>query len=396
MKIKHLLIAYSLFFVVTPKPPSVYTFIVDTAGTINSMVAHGIIIAYLHSRPPMQKTVIQPFSMLIIIAMVGYNVKEYTISLIGNCFHTALQSLVDSNLLLACGFFNNRLVFSAIIYSVAVLSSSKLLLLVRPTVYHGANHDRIVRICLFMFGVYFLLDTFLYLVFGNIYYCHDFSTLRLGHIYDLKLDVELLKSQHIMLLHTILDKIYLSVMAICEILIVYVSWKKNPAGRVDISARCRRIFSISGNIARVVPASVPMYAINMSEEPHSYKSEEISIPAACPQFPDLNTQIHQLKAAIMNMPDQVPNSAISNKIYLINCIFIFGSILYVQISLNSINTALTDATDVQGPYVAVMCYVAYCRFFKFALPVIWVFHNPHFRHYLLLKVKQLIIKYNIA
>ena len=223
---------------------------------MNSLIAHAIITAYLVSRPPMQLTVTQPFSLVIIIAMVSYNLKEYSISLMGNCLPAQFQSLVDRYPLLSCGFFNNRLVFSGIMYSVVVLSTSKLLLLKMPGAYHVANHGRITKVCLIMFGLYFVIDTTVYLGMGNIYYCHDFTARRLGHIYNLTMDVELLRSQHILLLHTILDKIYLMAMVVLEILILGVSQRSSvmelcSKARAELRTQFRHLFSITGKLAQV-------------------------------------------------------------------------------------------------------------------------------------------------
>ena len=47
---------------------------------------------------------------------------------------------------------------------------------------------------------------------------------------------------------------------------------------------------------------------------------------------DLDTQLRHLAPALLNLPDTLPNSTVSNKHYIFHCIFIFTSILYVQAS----------------------------------------------------------------
>ena len=396
MRLKHALVLYSLLTIVAPQPPSMYTFILDNIATIVSMWAHGLIMMYLWTRPPMQQTVPQHFSMVIIIAMACFNLKEYAISLMGNCFRTEFQSLLDSHILLACGFFNNRVVYGIIELSAIILSLSKLLLLVKPSLYHGANHTRIVKVCMLICAILFLVDTYIYLSFGNSSYCHSLTTLRFGHIYNMKiseLNIELLKSQHLNIISTVLDMIFWVPIAVLEICIICVKIKTGPETlsslvKTELKTQYHRIFCISRQISSVAP--LPMYALNM---PHGVAGVgDVEAPPSTEDIPDqslnLNTKLNQLKFTILNLPEHVPNNVISNKYYVIHSIAIFANLMFVQMSM----TISTEGGD--HLYIAVMCYITYCRFFKYALPVVWLFYNHNFRHYLGLKLKQCMIKFN--
>ena len=88
---KVLIFLYTALCLITPRPPDLVSFIMETIATIAANFAYGFALMYLWSRPAMQQTVVQPLTMVIVIAMAVLGNKEYMISILGNCFPQHLQ-----------------------------------------------------------------------------------------------------------------------------------------------------------------------------------------------------------------------------------------------------------------------------------------------------------------
>ena len=86
-----LIFLYTVLCLIMPQPPDLVSFIMETIATIAANFAHGFALMYLWSRPAMQQTVVQPFTMIIVIAMAVLGNKEYLIAIMGNCFPQHLQ-----------------------------------------------------------------------------------------------------------------------------------------------------------------------------------------------------------------------------------------------------------------------------------------------------------------
>ena len=215
--VKVTLALYTLIICVVPAPPSIYTFILSTLGLIFSLFSLTMIFQYLWSRPPMQQTVAQPLTMVIVVSMATLTLKEYVIAVLGNIFPSLLQSLFDGYPFLMCGFLNNRLNSFSILYTLAILGTSKLILLVKPMVYHSADHDLIIKASFQALAALFLVDTFVYLFFGNIYYCHMSTMERVAAIYNMTADFSLVKEQHVGRIHELLDHSLFAALILLEI-----------------------------------------------------------------------------------------------------------------------------------------------------------------------------------
>ena len=118
-----------------------------------------------------------------------------------------------------CGFLNNRLVSFSILYCATILGCSKMILLVKPMFYHAADHERIVKIALFILGIYLAQDTVVYLMAGNIYYCHSGTMIRVAAMYNMSIDQELVRSQKISKVHNFSDVFCVLSMSSLETLI---------------------------------------------------------------------------------------------------------------------------------------------------------------------------------
>ena len=88
---KVVVMIYSILCLFTPRPPEPISFTIETIAVIISSLAYGIILMYLWSRPPMQQTLVQPLTMVIIMATATLGLKEYLISMLGNCFPALFQ-----------------------------------------------------------------------------------------------------------------------------------------------------------------------------------------------------------------------------------------------------------------------------------------------------------------
>mgnify|MGYP001199548383 CR=1 FL=1 len=92
-RVKVIICLYSIMCLITPKPPDTFSFIIETIATIVANLTDGFILMYLWSRPLMQQTLVQPLTMVIVIAMAVGGLKEYLIAIMGNCFPRQLQVL---------------------------------------------------------------------------------------------------------------------------------------------------------------------------------------------------------------------------------------------------------------------------------------------------------------
>ena len=121
--------------------------------------------------------------------------------------------------LLTCGFLNNRIISSSILYATTILGLSKLVLLVKPMVYHAANHDRIGKWLIGILATYLFQDTIVYLTVGNIYYCHTDTSLRTAALYNITVDKDMLRAQKILVVHDLVDLMFILMMLCFEIMI---------------------------------------------------------------------------------------------------------------------------------------------------------------------------------
>ena len=123
----------------------------------------------------------------------------------------------------SCGFFNNRIVSFSILYSSALLGFSKLILLIKPMIYHAADHDRIAKWLIGVLVVYLVQDTIVYLAAGN-YYCHMNTCMRVTAVYNMSVDKEVLSAQKVYIIHAICDMSCVVTMFSLEIIITQINF----------------------------------------------------------------------------------------------------------------------------------------------------------------------------
>ena len=121
--------------------------------------------------------------------------------------------------LLTCGFLNNRIISSSILYATTMLGLSKLVLLVKPMVYHAADHDRIAKWSIGVLVTFLIQDTIVYLAVGNIYYCHTDTSLRTAALNNMTVDKDILRAQKIIAVHDFEDFMFILIIFSSEIII---------------------------------------------------------------------------------------------------------------------------------------------------------------------------------
>ena len=134
---------------------------------------------------------------------------------------------MESYPLWMCGFLNNRLVTFPVVYCATILGFAKMVLLVKPIVFHAADHERIIKIALYILGIYLVQDTIVYLTAGNVYYCHSSTMIRVAAVYNMSIDQELVRSQKISEVHNFADYFCVLAMMSLEIIINSINCYKD-------------------------------------------------------------------------------------------------------------------------------------------------------------------------
>ena len=401
------LFLYTLSVCLVPAPPSIYTAIISTLGFIVSLFALSLIFKYLLSRPPMQQTVAQPLMMVIVVHMAVLTSKEYMTAVLGNCFPSLLQTLFDDHPLWTCGFLNNRWSSLPILFSLVVLGTSKLILLVKPIMYHSADHDLIVEYFLRILISLQVVDTVVYLAFGNSSYCHTATMERVAAIYNISANFSLVKEQHVARIHEMFDHTLFAALIFLEISIngcILVKYKKNK-----ILKRLAQICTWMSRIEMIRPAQplesqdkdddtteteagpshinkkatntstrignrqgLPSIQYNTFFETSEIVNVALPVPIVGKQVkPNVNitNRINQVRSGTNDPSDQGNSGSMSNKNTILLIILLYTNILLIR----------------RGVYGAVFIFRTYTRFMEYALPVIWLCVNQNFKNFVVLK-----------
>ena len=334
-------------------------------GFVCSVSANSIILKYLWSRPPMQQTLAQPLCMVQVTVFMSITCKETLIVLLGNCFPDFFQSLFYDYPLWLCGFFNNRINSVSLLYSLMVLGISKLILLIKPMLYHTADHERLVRYALLTLAGILSVDTVVYLLFSNPYYCHEDTMLRIASLYNKSTNFSLLKQQQVGRIHTALDHSQFASLIVLEISLnvyVFVKYKRKKLLKQIQWLNMRCITGFSNQVAVDEVEMVDM-AKQGGAQPKMGTTETV--------------QTNRTSAASRNRPnplnnnltttaqDQGNSSEMSNKNTIAMIILI-----YIMVLLHRNNV-----------YGAVFLHNTYSRFLEYGLSVVWLIRNEHMTKY---------------
>ena len=395
--IKLSLFLYTLSVCLVPAPPSIYTAILSTLGLMVFLFSLSLIFKYLWSRPPMQQTVAQPLMMVIVVHMAVLTLKEYMTAVLGNCFPSFLQTLFDDYPLWTCGLLNNRWCSLPIVFCLVILGTSKLVLLVKPMIYHSADHDLIVVYSLRILISILVVDTVVYLAFGNSFYCHADTMERVAAIYNISANLSLVKEQHVGIIHEIFDHILAAALILLEISIngcILVKYKKTRI--LNMFAQIPTLMSRIEVIRPAQPLEVesqdndddtaeteagPSHRKEMRQGLPSIQynnfvktNETINlaypVPLVSKQVNSTVTNpINQVHSGVNDPSNQGSSGSMSNKNTILVIILLYTNILLIR----------------RGVYGAVFMFQTYARFVKYALPVIWLCVNQNFKDFVILK-----------
>ena len=288
------------------------------------------------------------------------------------------QEVLDAYPLWTCGFLNNRIISFSITYSCTLLGLSKVILLFRPMNFHAANHELIVKILLFILGIYFFVDTIVYLWFGNVNYCHTGTILRVAVLYNMDMDEDLIRAQKITKMHNFVDQFFIMILIMSEvIIIVNTSYKKGKnlltEKRLQISRlrkwvnlKNTRVESIEMGEIQSSTRRLAWDNPNFENNQNSNITNNVIKPITAPQIPQTSN---------LNLHDRT----YSNRLYLLVC----GGM-----NLGFILTR--QQIDSDGKYLAqaLLFWRVFTRFCRFVLPIIWLLHNINLRTFMLAKIKQ--------
>ena len=359
---------YALLVSLVPPAPNLYTFVVSMLGLAVSTMAGVIILMYLCSRPPIQQTLVQPVMMLLIIDCEIIIWKDTIINFLGNCTPNFFQSMFDKYPLWLCGILNNHLNFGMFAFCLLILSTSKLVLLFRPMDYHSANHDRIVRYIFLAIVMVVMLDTVLYLLLNNKYYCHSETILRTAAIYNRSVNKTIVKEQSVHVMFALWDVCIFVLLIIFEIALIVGTLYKTR--RNEIMGRIRSLKSQCDTLVQ------PRLPTSQRGQNHV---QPLNIAALNNMYPDdrnlpqiinlnnneFNSNPSNYIAVGVDNPDS--SSDLSNRRVLL-LVATNGGLVMLQR---------------KGVYGTTFLCNLFIRFLEYNLLANWVTRNPNFRAYAL-------------
>ena len=367
-KEKLLIFVYALLVSLVPPAPNLYTFGVSMLGLAVSNLAAVLILMYLWSRPPIQQTLVQPVMILLVIDLETITWKETIISFLGNCTPIHFQSIFDNYPLWMCGLLNNHLYFGMVVYCLVILSTSKLVLLFRPMDYHSANHDRIVRYIFLAIVMVVMLDTVLYLVFNNKYYCHSGTILRTAAIYNRTVNETIVKEQSVHAMFALWDVCIFVLLIIFEIALIAGTLYKTR--RNEVMGRIRSLKTQWNNLVQPRPST------NQHSQNHV---QPLNIADLNNMYPD-GRNLPQINNFInneynFNSPNYVHQEA--------NCQDGWSDLSNRRVLLLVATNGGLVMLQREGVYGTTFLSNLFIRFLEYNLLLIWVTSNPNFRAYAL-------------
>ena len=106
-----------------------------------------------------------------------------------------------------------------------LLGISKVVLLVNPLTYHALNHELFALRCFLGVAVYFVIDVLLYLVLGNVHYCHPDTLTGLVRFYEFDLKIKLEDFAYVSIYHILIDTFCVVVLLVLELIALVLAWK---------------------------------------------------------------------------------------------------------------------------------------------------------------------------
>ena len=250
-----------------------------------------------------------------------------------------LQTIMQAYPLWTCGFLNNRIVSFSILYSVTLLGFSKMILLINPMVYHAANHELIVKCFLSFLAIYFVQDTIVVLTFGNIYYCHSDTMLRVAALYNMTVDEDLVRAQKISGVHNIADVFCVLSMVALEIIINSINYFQKGKKIVP-----KKIAQLRNLRKRLIICKTTVENIEMGR---LAQSRRIAWADDTPIF-----NIVPAPPVVVGSNPENNSRDSSNRNYLLICVFLYLNIIFVRFQ---------NEPEAKHLHLALLCWRVYGR-----------------------------------
>ena len=139
MKLMIIIIMYFLFIALVPESPSYYRFLVDTVGSILSLLSLIFLQLYLKSRPLNQKTIFNSQLQLVVYLHMVCTVRGFIGSTATSLFHKKIVMLFDSDPLMFINLFLLRPHVIALMTAYCSTSISKLMLLISTVTFQNLS-----------------------------------------------------------------------------------------------------------------------------------------------------------------------------------------------------------------------------------------------------------------
>ena len=394
MKIKAGLIIYSVIMILVPPPPNSYTLFITILGTVVACCATLINLLYYRSLPPKRFTFTQPLSMAFMVSINLLSIRDAIFSIIISIFPAYIQEVIEENPLLLCGLMNSRPLKLSIEIFLALYAISKLVLLVDPMKYHALNHEQISVRCFIGVAAYLTLDVALYLVLGNVHYCHP----GILKVYAMVLQIEprnlldIGKNVHVSHYHMAVDIILLVCIVILEITIQIYAWlnyrkivalqhqeppralKVQPPVNQLIQPSVHQLLQPSVNQLLQPPANQLLQPpVNQLLQPPAYQL--LQPPANQPLQPPVN----QLKHPSVNQLKQPPKKfkLLSFKTSLLTLVCVFFTLILSKLQFVFLN----DSMDESMQYLTLLIAGFSVRCLCLIMPLLWVYNNKQVRQF---------------
>ena len=141
-KLQIFIIAYFLFISLVPGSPSYYRLLVNTVGTLLSLLSLGFLELYLNSRPLDQKNILNSQLNLIVYFQIAFAIREWMGSIAGSMLRniTIMMLNVCPGVLMA--LLDPRHYSLGLVTAYCTMSVSKILLIIAPVTFQNLNSSK--------------------------------------------------------------------------------------------------------------------------------------------------------------------------------------------------------------------------------------------------------------
>ena len=171
IKLHIFIIAYFLFISLVPGSPSYYRFLVDTVGTLVSLLSLGFLELYLNSRPLNQKNILNSQLHLVVYFQIAFTTREWMASLAGSMFHKTTMLMLNSYPGVLMALLDPRHYSIGLVVTYCTMSVSNLIMVISPVTFHKISSSKGFWSSLLVALLVPLVERIL-----NLIQCGDFTT----------------------------------------------------------------------------------------------------------------------------------------------------------------------------------------------------------------------------